>query len=116
MTYILDQKTRGEYLKCCMLEVDSHFPIELHDTCAEFPPKPEALTPHRDWFFWLSSRMRRTKWYDKAWKYNGSNQLVIHLYIHYKIDIHHVFFIIVGLGVKYMKALKVRSFFSKGMV
>ena len=31
------------------LEVDLHFPVELHDKLKEFPPAPESLTPDTEW-------------------------------------------------------------------
>ena len=32
-----------------ILDVDVHFPIELHDRCKEYPPAPETITPEVEW-------------------------------------------------------------------
>ena len=33
----------------CIIEVDLHFPIELHNASKEYPPAPETLTPKLEW-------------------------------------------------------------------
>ena len=43
-------KTEDDYYKGYIVEVDLHFPIELHDKFREIPPAPESLTPNIDWF------------------------------------------------------------------
>ena len=32
-----------------ILEVDLHFPVELHEKLKELPPAPETLTPDIEW-------------------------------------------------------------------
>ena len=41
--------TPDEHGTGSILEVDLHFPVELHDKFKEFPPALETLKPDIDW-------------------------------------------------------------------
>ena len=48
-----------------IIEVDLHFPPEIHDRLKEFPPAPENIVPKVEWVFGISTRIKKNHWQHK---------------------------------------------------
>ena len=65
-----------------ILEVDLHFPVELHDKYKQLPPAPETLTPDIDWLTPYQREIGDNAGIIHNGVLHGTNKLVPHLYDH----------------------------------
>ncbi|MFM7982845.1 MAG: hypothetical protein ACKPKO_26335, partial [Candidatus Fonsibacter sp.] len=83
------KKTPDDYYKGYIVEVNLHFPIELHDKFKEFPPAPESLTPNIDWFSSFQKDVGVNNGIiTKKINIMDQNKIGPHLYNHYNYVIH----------------------------
>ena len=93
------------------MEVDLHFPVELHDKFKEFPPALETLTPDIEWLTPYQRNIGANAGIIHDGVLHGTNKLVPHLYDHKNYVIHYKNLkYLVGLGVQVTKMHKVISF------
>ena len=97
------------------IEVDLHFPPEIHDKLKEYPPCPENLDPKLEWFSEYQMEVAtQCKAIKENGKYSATCKLIPHLFDrpNYVIHYRNLKFVL-ELGAKVTKVHKVLSFKQK---